>query len=317
MALRSSVKNLPSSSMFHSMAWPLRWVGLEAWIASPLAASEQETDEGGWLASVFLALLICLAIAAFCWMQRRERVIEQYAEEESRMRNTIAEAQASIDEQVDAEIAAASAASGSSFTATAAALPRPSTGNALNQPLPAKPKVSLPGCGPLPGDDPKAAATRASFAATARRSVVQRRSSDEYMIGDTSFMTVASAAAREATQASKASTRKSTASTATSEARRKSVADLAEARKSLVEVMQMYGPDEEPADAKVNRTSLSGWYSDDKDKPENEEAAAARERSLSSWYASEQERRVSVDPSKAACRQPVRFRACRMCDSSS
>ena len=78
--------------------------------------------------------------------------------------------------------------------------------------------------------------------------------------------------------------RKSVAATATSEARRKSMAEVAEARKSLVEasappfcnactalrwytqrsdarcqVMQMYGPDEEAADVKVNRTSLSGW----------------------------------------------------------
>ncbi|CAE7544573.1 unnamed protein product [Symbiodinium natans] len=64
-----------------------------------------------------------------------------------------------------------------------------------------------------------------------------------------------------------------------------------------MQVMQMYGPDEEAADIKVNRTSLSGWYADEKGKPDNE-AAAARERSLSSWYASEEERRVSVDPAK-------------------
>eukprot|EP00439_Symbiodinium_sp_Y106_P054648 s5101_g7.t1 len=205
---------------------------------------------------------------------------------------------ASIDQQVDLEIAAASAASGSSFAATAAALPRPSTGNALNQPLPSKPKVSLPGCGPLPGNE---GTSRASFAATARRSVIQRRSTDEYMLGDSSFMTVASAAPRDAAHVEagrgSTSTRKSVSSTA-AEARRKSVAELAESRKSLVEVMQMYGPDEEEAaDVKVNRTSLSGWYTDEKDKPEDE-AAAARERSLSSWYASEQERRVSVDPAK-------------------
>ncbi|CAE7221660.1 unnamed protein product [Symbiodinium sp. CCMP2592] len=203
---------------------------------------------------------------------------------------------ASIDQQVDSEIAAASAASGSSFAATAAALPRPSTSNALSQPLPSKPKVSLPGCGPLPGNE---GTSRASFAATARRSVIQRRSTDEYMLGDSSFMTVASAAPRDAhVEAGRGSTstRKSVSSAA--EARRKSVAELAESRKSLVEVMQMYGPDEEEAaDAKVNRTSLSGWYTDEKDKPEDE-AAAARERSLSSWYASEQERRVSVDPAK-------------------
>ena len=57
--------------------------------------------QAGWLASLFLALLICLAaaapevqqaknnvlsrgrsteIVAFFWMQRRERMIEQYAE---------------------------------------------------------------------------------------------------------------------------------------------------------------------------------------------------------------------------------------------
>mmetsp|Transcript_1423 Transcript_1423/g.3305 ORF Transcript_1423/g.3305 Transcript_1423/m.3305 type:complete len:342 (+) Transcript_1423:63-1088(+) len=298
MALRGAVmKNLPSTISFRSRAW-LQWLGFEATIpGSPLAAKGTSKDTG-WLASAFLALLICLAIAAFCWMQRRERIVEQYAEEESRMRNTIAEAQASIDQQVDLEIAAASAASGSSFAATAAALPRPSTGNALNQPLPSKPKVSLPGCGPLPGNE---GTSRASFAATARRSVIQRRSTDEYMLGDSSFMTVASAAPRDAAHVEagrgSTSTRKSVSSTA-AEARRKSVAELAESRKSLVEVMQMYGPDEEEAaDVKVNRTSLSGWYTDEKDKPEDE-AAAARERSLSSWYASEQERRVSVDPAK-------------------
>eukprot|EP00439_Symbiodinium_sp_Y106_P062477 s5101_g9.t1 len=93
MALRGAVmKNLPSTISFRSRAW-LQWLGFEATIpGSPLAAKGTSKDTG-WLASAFLALLICLAIAAFCWMQRRERIVEQYAEEESRMRNTIAEAQ--------------------------------------------------------------------------------------------------------------------------------------------------------------------------------------------------------------------------------
>mmetsp|Transcript_58763 Transcript_58763/g.110079 ORF Transcript_58763/g.110079 Transcript_58763/m.110079 type:complete len:344 (+) Transcript_58763:74-1105(+) len=303
MALRGFIaSNLANTTLTQSVSSA---VSTLPWLLA--RSSNNETDNGqnddtGWMASAFLALLIVLAIVAFFWMQRRERMIEQYAEEESRMRNTIAEAQADIDQQVDAEIAASSAATGSSFTATAAALPRPSTGDALNQPPPMRPKVSLPGCGPLPGEEGKS--TRASFAATARRSVVQRHSSNEYMLGDDRPSFAASSPASRTTggsvqdlakRSSAATTRTSLAGSEAAEARRKSVAELAEARKSLVEVMQMYGPDEENSEVKVNRTSLSGWY-DDKDK--QTEDAAGRERSLSSWYATGEGRRVSVDASK-------------------
>ncbi|CAJ1427146.1 unnamed protein product, partial [Effrenium voratum] len=48
-------------------------------------------------------------------------------------------------------------------------------------------------------------------------------------------------------------------------------------------VMQMYGPEEEKVEEKVNRGSLSGWYSEKpEDKAEGDEPK--RDRSLSNWY---------------------------------
>eukprot|EP00435_Cladocopium_sp_Y103_P048720 s474_g14.t1 len=203
---------------------------------------------------------------------------------------------ARIDQEVDLEVAAASAAAGSSFTATAATLPRASMA-ALDEPPPA-PKLSLPGCGPVPGI-PSASTGRASFAASASRRSVISSTISEYALGDDRPSVVASATSRTSTsqtpQVSEAAKR-------TSAAQRKSIADLAESRKSLVEVMKMYGPDEETTvEAATSRTSLSGWYAEDKKTGTSggDAADAQKRESLSSWYNDgKQPQAAPPDPSK-------------------
>ncbi|CAK9044515.1 unnamed protein product [Durusdinium trenchii] len=238
---------------------------------------------------LFILLLIMgLAVGAYFWMQRRERIIQAYAQEEARMRSSIPEMQARIDQEVDLEVAAASGATGSSFAATAAALPRASEA-ALNEPPPA-PRISLPGCGPVPGL-PTSGGSRASFAASAARRSVLSHGSSEYTLGDDrpSVMSRPSrteqpsyqAAGNPASEPKRASTQ------------RQSMAALAESRKSLVEVMKMYGPEEEKVEVKVSRTSLSGWYAEEK-----KESDEAERKSLSTWYGDGASQSAAPDPSK-------------------
>lgn len=270
------------------LVWPL------AAFEATAAKTEEEGGGGATVAIIFLLLLVVMGVVGYFWMQRRERMIQAYAEEDARMRSSIPEMQARIDQQVDLEVAAASAAAGSSFTATAATLPRASM-PALDEPPPA-PKMSLPGCGPVPGI-PSANTGRASFAASASRRSVISSTISEYALGDDRPSVVASATSRTSISTPQVSE----AAKRTSAAQRKSIADLAESRKSLVEVMKMYGPDEETTvEAATSRTSLSGWYAEDKKTgTSGGDAGTEKRESLSFWYNDgKQSQAAPPDPSK-------------------
>jgi len=269
-------------------------------LAGPLAALEVavaaphlEDSEGGGgatVAVIFIVLLAAVGVGGFFWMQRRERMIQAYAEEEARMRSSIPEMQARIDQQVDLEVAAASAVKGASLAVTAATLPRASE-PALAEPPPA-PKMSLPGCGPIPGV-PSAPTSRASFAASASRRSVISTARSEYTLGDDRPSVMATRTSRSDVSSVTPPVSETGKRTST---QRGSVAALAESRKSLVEVMKMYGPEEEKGEGSKSRSFL--WYSEDK-KTDGGDGDTSKRGSLNSWYNDGKEAQTAPpDPSK-------------------
>lgn len=90
-----AVMNMMSSlrASFLELTWPI--TALEE------ASSEEESKggSGATVAIIVLLILVALGIAAYFFMQRRERMIQAYAEEEARMRSSIPEMQARIDRQ--------------------------------------------------------------------------------------------------------------------------------------------------------------------------------------------------------------------------
>jgi len=251
---------------------------------------DSEGGGGATVAVIFIVLLAAVGVGGFFWMQRRERMIQAYAEEEARMRSSIPEMQARIDQQVDLEVAAASAVKGASLAVTAATLPRASE-PALAEPPPA-PKMSLPGCGPIPGV-PSAPTSRASFAASASRRSVISTARSEYTLGDDRPSVMATRTSRSDVSSVTPPVSETGKRTST---QRGSVAALAESRKSLVEVMKMYGPEEEKGEGSKSRSFL--WYSEDK-KTDGADGDTSKRGSLNSWYNDGKEAQTAPpDPSK-------------------